>query len=275
LLPLRIDPAASPRELLALGAELTRRAIPRAGASPAAALRLFDALPDPPALASGEPPSPEALAALSEHFHRRLGFRGNETDYYAPENSFLDEALQRRLGIPITLSIIYMALAERAGLTIRGVASPGHFLCRCDLPGGPLFIDPFHRGRVLDETRALEFLRVTAPGLVPTSRSLLPASNPEIVRRLLANLRAIYLKKRRLDLVERVLGVMLEVTPSDADLWVERGAALAVLGRRMEAADAATRSILARGGGGEEMRDLEPRRRHLLTLLRERLLDIN
>ncbi|HEV8340003.1 MAG TPA: transglutaminase-like domain-containing protein, partial [bacterium] len=96
---------------------------------------------------------PERLAAvLSDHLFGRLGFRGNVGDYYDPRNSFLNEVLDRRVGIPITLSIVYVALGTRLGLPLAGVSFPGHFIVVYRAAPQPFFLDPFNQGRRLSET---------------------------------------------------------------------------------------------------------------------------
>src|SRR5919202_2974070 len=88
-------------------------------------------------------PSPvDALARMHELFARER-FRGNEMDYFDPANSFLDQVLERRVGIPLTLSIVYLEIAWRCGLPLVGVGFPGHFLVKYVEPGGDHFVDPF------------------------------------------------------------------------------------------------------------------------------------
>ncbi len=79
------------------------------------------------------------------------GFRGNEHDYYAPENSFLDHVLEHKVGLPITLSVVYLEVARRAGIPLYGVAFPGHFLVACNAGDHKLVMDPFHNGDILTE----------------------------------------------------------------------------------------------------------------------------
>src|SRR5438477_1938848 len=81
-------------------------------------------------------------------FHE-LGFAGNQGDYYDPRNSFLNEVIDRRSGIPITLSLLYMEVGRRCGLQVDGVSFPGHFLTKVRLEGAELVVDPFHRGQLL------------------------------------------------------------------------------------------------------------------------------
>ncbi|HYL23927.1 MAG TPA: transglutaminase-like domain-containing protein, partial [Burkholderiales bacterium] len=85
----------------------------------------------------------ERVASLNEFIYEDLGFHGNTEDYYDPRNSYLNEVLDRRTGIPITLAVLYMVLGRRAGLPLEGVSFPGHFLVRLRLRTGVLVLDPF------------------------------------------------------------------------------------------------------------------------------------
>ncbi len=126
--------------------------------------------------------------ALREHLFRELGFSGNEREYYDPRNSFLNEVLDRRLGIPISLSVLLMEVGGRLGLLIDGIAAPGHFVVRFQ---GRLY-DPFRRGRELakEDTRRLV---QGDPARAPA------AKKRDIVARMLRNLASIY--QRNSDLV--------------------------------------------------------------------------
>ena len=89
------------------------------------------------------------VGRLNSYLFHQLGFTGNRDDYYDPRNSFLNEVLDRRTGIPLTLSIVYMEVGRRCGLRIEGVGFPGHFLCKVHLDDGQLVVDPFSRGQLL------------------------------------------------------------------------------------------------------------------------------
>lgn len=139
----------------------------------------------------------ERVAAVSERF-TGLGFRGNDEDYYDPRNSLLPDVLARKTGIPITLSIVWCAMAKRGGLLARGVAFPGHFLVRVDAPegGDPLIVDPFQRGRVLDDQAATVLLRrALGDGAELHATLFAPASARAMLVRLLTNLEATYAKR--------------------------------------------------------------------------------
>ncbi|MFY9227339.1 MAG: transglutaminase-like domain-containing protein, partial [Blastocatellia bacterium] len=89
---------------------------------------------------------------INEYFFQELAFQGNKENYYDPRNSFLNEVLVRRLGIPISLSVIYMEVAKRLGLKIDGVGLPGHFLVKCKADNKEIILDPFHQGKELSQT---------------------------------------------------------------------------------------------------------------------------
>jgi regulator of sirC expression with transglutaminase-like and TPR domain len=95
----------------------------------------------------------EAVVALNDFLFDRLGYWGNADDYYDPRNSYLNEVIDRKTGIPITLSILYMELGRRIGLPLEGVSFPGHFLVRLRLRGGILVLDPFAGGAPQSEAQ--------------------------------------------------------------------------------------------------------------------------
>src|SRR5262245_30790585 len=106
--------------------------------------------------AAVEPGPHGALRALHRYLFEEQGFRGNESDYYDPRNSFLNDVLERRSGIPITLSVVYMEVARRIGLRLEGVGLPGHFIVRVLRPEGDQLVDPFHAGALLTEADCQE-----------------------------------------------------------------------------------------------------------------------
>ena len=95
------------------------------------------------------------IAALNFVLFARQGFRGNRDDYYDPKNSFLNQVIERKTGIPITLSVLYMEVAERVGLSVDGVGFPGHFMVKVRSDGSEIVIDPFNSGDIkTEEVRA-------------------------------------------------------------------------------------------------------------------------
>jgi regulator of sirC expression with transglutaminase-like and TPR domain len=155
--------------------------------------------------------SPERrVGRLNSVLFHELGFDGNRTDYYDPKNSFLNEVIDRRTGIPLTLSVVYMEVGRRCGLEIHGVGFPGHFLCKISLADGELVVDPFHKGHLLGLDEIKKRLQAAVGDGVPfDARVLRPARPREILVRMLQNLRAVYEQKndsvRALSAVDRLL----------------------------------------------------------------------
>lgn len=137
------------------------------------------------------------VEAVLAHLHQVLfedaGFGGDQRNYYDPRNSYLSEVLRRRLGIPITLTLIYKAVAERVGLRVEGVNAPGHFLARVYDHSGPILVDPFFRGQMLTPDEALERLgQITGRTVPPDTRLLRSATNVQWLARMIANLQSIF-----------------------------------------------------------------------------------
>lgn len=156
----------------------------------------------------------EAVKALNRYLFEELGFRGNEEDYYDPKNSFLGSVLDRKVGLPITLSLVYVEVAQRAGLPVKGVGFPGHFILRFEDENGPIFLDPFHGGQVLEEEDLRAMLEEMGGTPVSLDPSLLqPASNREIFTRMLYNLKGVYLTAEDFDRLLQVLDILLLMNP--------------------------------------------------------------
>ncbi|HYO92359.1 MAG TPA: tetratricopeptide repeat protein [Pyrinomonadaceae bacterium] len=165
-------------------------------------------------------------------------FAGNQLDYYDPRNSFLNEVMDRRLGIPITLSVIYIEVGRRAGLEVEGIALPGHFIIRVREPGSrdELLVDPFH-GVMLTREDCQDRLDTVHDGRVILSDVIMrAATTPEILVRMLRNLKAVYtranLYKQAIACMERIM----LLTPDNADEHRDRGTLLMRLERFEEAA---------------------------------------
>jgi regulator of sirC expression with transglutaminase-like and TPR domain len=147
--------------------------------------------------------------AISDHLFDRLGYTGNHDDYYDPRNSFLCEVIDRRIGIPISLSVLYLEIARRVGVLAQGVNFPGHFLVRVAIEDAWLFLDPYTRGRVLTPVDLEALLRkTTTPNAVLEPSVIAAASKRQIVARMLVNLAGIYGRNgdlpRSLDVLERL-----------------------------------------------------------------------
>jgi regulator of sirC expression with transglutaminase-like and TPR domain len=128
---------------------------------------------------------PHDADALASHLFGELGFRGNDDDYGDPRNSYLDLVLDRRLGIPITLSVVMLEVGRRAGVALDGIGMPGHFLVGA---GGSRYYDPFHGGRPLDVDDARSLHRAVRGDAPFRSDSLAPVGTRAILARVLANL---------------------------------------------------------------------------------------
>ena len=175
-----------------------------------------------------------AVRALNEYLFDELGFRGNRERYDDPRNSFLNEVIDRRTGIPITLAVIYVEVARRAGLTVEGVNFPGHFLLRVSLDTvGTLqvkdterliIIDPFHGGASLSESDCRQLLREHVGDEAAFDTSLLePATRLHIVTRMLVNLKRLYVRMRSFPQARFVSDLLLTIDPSAIAELRDRG----------------------------------------------------
>lgn len=140
----------------------------------------------------------ERIVALNVFLFEDEGFKPNVEDYYDPRNSFLNEVLDRRLGIPISLSLLYMEVGCRIGLQLDGVCFPGHFLVKCALEQGLVVLDPYSRGASLTLAQLQERLSDLQRGPVgrgSVANHLQTAHRREIVARMLRNLKSIYIER--------------------------------------------------------------------------------
>jgi regulator of sirC expression with transglutaminase-like and TPR domain len=166
----------------------------------------------------------EQLDIMNDFLFNQRRFRGNTQNYYDARNSYLNEVLDRRTGIPITLSIIYIELARRLKLPVRGVNMPGHFIVRYDAPGVDLFVDPFNNGRVLQAEDCHEIiLHLTGGRMSSFTDYLKPTSNRVILTRLLTNLKMIYFHQNDMPRSTRVLDRILLLNPQSTAEYKERG----------------------------------------------------
>lgn len=146
------------------------------------------------------------------------GFRGNATAYGDPRNSFLNEVLDRRLGIPITLSVIYIDIAHRLGLPAYGIGLPGHYIVGIHSPEAAVWLDPFHGGRRLDLTDCAELIRLAIGYEGPLEASwFAPLPPRETLARMLHNLRTSYVQDRAWSRATAVIRLLRQTQPAVAE----------------------------------------------------------
>lgn len=206
-------------------------------------------------IAGSDPGTERALHAFNEYLYDEQGFSGNRQRYDDPRNSFLNEVLDRRTGIPISLAVVYLEVARRAGLRVSGVNFPGHFLLRAcsnrsgtrsagrgagegEAPGpgarGPelsdrsgeqfVIIDPFHGGARLSEADCRELLRQHVGDEAAFDGGLLePASRHDIIVRMLVNLKRLYVRMRSFPQARFISDLLLAVDPSAYTELRDRG----------------------------------------------------
>jgi regulator of sirC expression with transglutaminase-like and TPR domain len=160
-----------------------------------------------------------AASAIAAWLYGPAGFRGNTEDYYDPRNSFLNDVLERRTGIPITLGVVFIETAARLGLRLEGVGFPGHFLVRVPGTSRAMLLDPFDRGRLLEEAELLERYRAVGArnaGAVPTD-ALAPTTTPGILTRMLRNLLRVWVDREDYTHALEAIDLILVVTPDAPD----------------------------------------------------------
>jgi len=183
-------------------------------------LRRLDTLAARTEVLIGEDSDPiNTIEGINQVLFVQEGLRGNDEDYYDPRNSFLNEVLDRRLGIPISLSLIFMEVAKRIGFTIEGLGFPGHFLVKHVINDRDIIIDPFNLGRILTPNDCQELLDKVYNGTVSMNASLLqPMNKRAILTRMLYNLKGVYVQKEQnykaLSVIDRIL-MLNPWTPSE------------------------------------------------------------
>lgn len=166
------------------------------------------------------------LVQLNRLLFQKLGFHGNREDYYDPRNSYLNEVLERRTGIPITLSLVYIEVGRRMGLPLVGVGMPGHFLVGCP-DRFDLFVDAFEGGRLLTRSDCAEKFRALHPGEPFRPEYLATVTPRQFLTRMLSNLVEIYLRAGRYAKALPMLERIVVLNPDDPE-WLRRRAMLHV-----------------------------------------------
>jgi len=166
----------------------------------------------------------QIIAAMNDVLFREEMFRGNTVDYYSPRNSFLHDVLDRRLGIPITLALVYMEVGRRVGFQLFGVGMPGHFLVKhYDVDGHSILIDAFERGSIVTEDDCRQKLDSIYSGQVALQPEfLLPVTRRQMLTRMLNNLRSIYLSQRDFRRAVQVVDLILVIYPRSPEDMKQR-----------------------------------------------------
>jgi len=166
----------------------------------------------------------ERVGKLNTVLFETFGFRGATEDYYDPRNSFFNDVLDRRVGIPITLSAVYMEVSRRLNFPIMGVGMPGHFIVKYSDRREEFFLDPFNRGEILtlDDCQNRLYERY-GDSIEFNERLLGRVTNRQILWRILNNLKEIYLKAHAFDKGLAIVDMMLMVDPEEIPQFRDRG----------------------------------------------------
>jgi len=170
-------------------------------------------------------PIMQVLSGLNNYMFKELGFSGNLSEFNDPKNSYLNDVLERRLGIPISLSVIYMEIGKRLGMSIMGVSFPGHFLVKFETSDGVVILDPFSGGIILDRqelTKRLSHFSKSQREDMDLQEMLQKVSNKEILARMLRNLKINYMGLGDLNRALETINFLLIIFPDAKDEILER-----------------------------------------------------
>ncbi len=194
--------------------------------------RKLDLVADAAREHAGDRSDPDGLThAIDHELFSVLGFHGAAPNFNNPTNSFLSEVIDRREGIPISLSLVYMEVAQRLGLRCDGIGYPRHFIVRCGDPGSPIYVDPFNQGARLDRQELFAGMRgMNLGGAMPGS-FLCAVTRRQLLQRMLTNLQVLFRESRDLERWLAVVELRLRIEPWNAALVGERGMLHYRLGR--------------------------------------------
>ncbi|MFI5370645.1 MAG: SirB1 family protein [Candidatus Eisenbacteria bacterium] len=213
----------------------------------------------------------QKLARLRRFVYEDLGFHGDQKDYFSPENSLLHSVMRRRIGIPLTLSIIFLTLGWRIGMPLEGVGFPGHFLVRLTGEERELLLDTFHKGMSVDHADCAQMLEQITQGQIPFDESMLaPMTKHDMIARLLMNLKGAYLRVKQDEQALLAVERLLLLHPEDAEQVRDRGLLLYRLRRYQQALEELKAYLAAR----PDANDRETVEHHLVSL-REILASMN
>ncbi len=176
------------------------------------------------------------IQALNHLLFERENFSGNEEEYDDPRNSYLNDVLERKKGIPITLSLVYVEVARRRGLPVVGVGFPGHFLVKYLTESGDIFIDPYNRGTILSRQDCVERLRTYfGQGAELKPEYLAASTHKQILARMLNNLKGLYSRRQNFLKVLTMIELALSIDPASPQDIRDRGMVYFVMKRYREA----------------------------------------
>src|SRR5262245_18800464 len=158
------------------------------------------------------------LEEINQWLFNEMNFTGNIENYYDPRNSFLNDVMDRRTGIPITLSVIYLEIDWALGLTADGIGFPGHFLVRVIDEGRSLYVDPFHKANITSASECTQFLNEITEGELEFDQKFLSAvKKKDIIVRMLRNLKRIYLEMNNYSKLIKIIDHLVAITDSEAE----------------------------------------------------------
>jgi regulator of sirC expression with transglutaminase-like and TPR domain len=164
------------------------------------------------------------LEALNRVLFQEAGFHGDPVQAGDPQCSYLNRVLVRRTGLPILLAVVYLEIGRRLGLALEGVGMPAHFIVRLMGEEPALFVDPFHRGKIMQEEDCRVLLSQVTRGKVDMQPEYLrPWSTPRILERMLRNLKAVYVQGQDYPRARRVVDLLLVLRPGAVDELRDRG----------------------------------------------------
>ena len=176
------------------------------------------------------------VAHINRFLFDEMGFQGNIENYYDPLNSYLDQVIERRQGIPITLAVLYIELARRVGFTVLGIGMPGHFLIKPATRKADFYVDCFDRGRILSTEDCERKIHDLYGGSLPFQKAFLaPLNRRQILTRMLYNLKSIYLQSSEYTKALSVVDKLLHLSPDAPTEMRDRGILHYRLGRFQDA----------------------------------------
>ena len=157
----------------------------------------------------------KVIKTINQHLFQELEFKGNKTNYYDPDNSYLNQVIDKKTGIPITLSVIYLEIAKRLDFPMVGIGMPGHFIIRPEFENVGIFVDVFNQGEILfKEDCEIKLQEIYQQPVTLENHFLIPLSNQQILGRMLTNLKYIYLNRQEYPKMLRIIELLLQLFPN-------------------------------------------------------------